>query len=81
MIAADVNAWAGAYLGAAAVLAHRKLLWLRVRDAVAAKKLPATGDFAKPVFHLRDDETAQLYFSEGLRAEDGDRDEVLPGGA
>ena len=59
----------------------RKLLWLRVRDAIAPQMTPGTGDGAKPIFHLRDDEAAELLVGKLLRAEDGDGDQRFSGGS
>src|SRR5207249_10327580 len=53
----------------------RKLLWLRVRDAIAFQMTPGTGDGAEPIFRVRDDEAAELLVGKLLRGEDGDGDQ------
>ena len=48
--------------------------------SIAAQELPGAGHFAKPVFHLRDDEAAKLHIGERLSAEHGDGNQMLARG-
>ena len=80
MIAAEIDAGANPYGALGRFECAGKLLRLCVRDAVAAEKFPGTRDGAEPVFHLRDDEPAELVVGELLDTEHGDGDEGFSGG-
>src|SRR5256885_14192361 len=80
VIAAEIDAGANAYRALRRFKCAGKLLRLCVRDAIAAKKFPGTRDGAEPIFHLRDDEAAELFVGELLDAEHRDGDEGFSGG-
>src|SRR5438045_4062762 len=61
MIAAEVDAGANAYRALRRFECAWILLRLCVRDAIAAEEFPGTRDGAEPIFHLRDDEAAELF--------------------
>src|SRR2546423_2736145 len=61
VIAAEIDAGANAYRALRRFECAGKLLWLCMRDAVAAEEFPGTRDGAEPIFHLRDDEAAELF--------------------
>jgi len=75
MIAAEIDAGANPYGALGRFECAGKLLWLCMRDAIAAQEFPGTRDGAEPIFHLRDDEPAELVVGELLDAEHGDGDE------
>src|SRR5438552_837768 len=81
VIAAEIDAGANANGALRRFERAGILLRLCVRDTVAAKKFPGARDGAKPVFHLRDDEAAELLVSELLDAEDGNGDERFSSGS
>ncbi len=81
MIAANVDARTNAHGTLRRLEGAGKLLWLGVGDAVAAEQLPGAGYLAEPIFHLSDDEAAELDFGEGLHAEDSDGDEMFAFGS
>src|SRR5882762_7005257 len=80
MIAAEIDAGANAYGTLGWFERAGKLLRLCVRDAIAAEEFPGTRDGAEPIFHLRDDEAAELFVGKLLDAKHRDRDEGFSGG-
>src|ERR1700688_4382776 len=60
MVSARINAGPNPYRALRRFQRAGILLRLRVRDAVTPQQLPAAGHFAEQVFHLRDDESAEL---------------------
>src|SRR5882672_4121642 len=79
MIAAEIDAGANAYGTLRRFERAGKLLRLCVRDAIAAEEFPGTRDRPEPIFHLRDDEAAELFIGELLDPEHGDGDERFSG--
>jgi hypothetical protein len=77
VISTDINARAEADGALGRFKSTRQLLRLSVGDAITAEELPVGGDFAEPVLHLGNNETAKLHVGEGLGAEDTDRNQML----
>ena len=77
MIAAKVDTRANANRPLRRLERAGKLLRLSVRNAVAFQIAPGAHDGTEPVFHLRDDEAAELLVGELLRAEHGDGDQRI----
>ena len=78
MIAAEIDARPYAHGPLGGFESPGKLLRLRMWNSVAFQITPRARDRAEPIFHLRDNEAAELLFRQLLHAEDADRDQGLP---
>ena len=81
MVPANIHARPNAHGTLWRLKRARKLLRLRLCQIISAQELPRAGHFAEPIFHLRDDESAQLQLRQLVRAEHGVDTRCLPFGA
>jgi len=74
MIAAEIDARPYAHGPLGGFESPGKLLRLRMWNSVAFQITPRARDRAEPIFHLRDNEAAELLFRQLLHAEDAEQE-------